>query len=272
VSEEQPAGKPKAREQKRMLTRRRLLLGAGAVGAAGALSRNWGSLSTMQVYQPLLDLGDRAGMRIQRLFMGGPRLAPVYRADQISRDFPSQGGFGASWTDPNPEYYRMVAERFRTWRLQMDGLVRRPLSLSLSELQLMPSRTQITLHSCDQGWSAIGEWTGVPLGWLLDYAQLMPRARYVVLYAMDAEGGVGFFDSIDLFDAFHPQTILAYRFNGEALPVRHGAPLRLRVEMHIGYKNTKHIRRISLVDSLARIGDGRGGLNESEGYQWYAGQ
>jgi DMSO/TMAO reductase YedYZ molybdopterin-dependent catalytic subunit len=257
---------------KQLLTRRKLLLAGGGLAVTGLIAKNRGQLASAAGYQPLLDVGDGLGRRIQRLAMWGRPLAPEYRLDQISPNHPSTGGFGARYIDPDPAYDRMVAERFRNWRLKIEGLVKTPLEVSLDEVRQMPVRTQITMHSCDAGWSAIGQWSGVPLGWLLAHVGLMPRARYVVFHAMDKIGGQHLFDSIDLFDAFHPQTILAHRFNGAPLPVGHGAPLRLRLELQIGYKNLKHIERITVVDSLEKIAAGRGGFYQSYGYQWYAGQ
>jgi DMSO/TMAO reductase YedYZ molybdopterin-dependent catalytic subunit len=259
-------------QMKRLLTRRKLLLAGGGLAVAGLIAKNRVQLASAAGYQPLLDVGDGLGRRIQRLAMWGRPLAPEYRLDQISPNHPINGGFGARYIDPDPAYDRMVAERFRNWRLKIEGLVKTPLEVSLEELGQMPVRTQITMHSCDAGWSAIGQWSGVPLGWLLAHVGLMPQARYVVFHAMDKIAGQHLFDSIDLFDAFHPQTILAHRFNGAPMPVGHGAPLRLRVELQIGYKNLKHIDRISVVDSLAKIAAGRGGFYQTYGYQWYAGQ
>jgi len=154
--------------------------------------------------------------------------------------------------------------------------VRQPLSLSLDDLKRLPSRTQITRHDCVEGWSAIGKWTGVPLGMILQTAGVATEARYVVFHCADdleeSEDGSGlYYESIDLVDAYHPQTILAYGLNGQALPVANGAPLRLRVERHLGYKQAKYIMRIEVVDSFASLGQGRGGYWEDRGYEWYAG-
>ena len=135
----------------------------------------------------------------------------------------------------------------------------------------MPTRSQITLHACDEGWSAIAEWTGVPLRYLLELAGLQSTARYVFFTCFDKFEGAPMFGSIDLLDAFHAQTILAHTMNGRPLPVKHGAPLRLRIELQIGYKNTKHIDRITVTDSFLHMGKGRGGMIEDAGYQWYAG-
>jgi DMSO/TMAO reductase YedYZ molybdopterin-dependent catalytic subunit len=277
--DEDPAAEHPARgagltlpQMKRLLTRRAVLIGAAATAVTGFAINNWKTLSEDATYQPLLDVGDVVGQRLQRLAMWNRPLAPEYRFDQLSVNHPVNGGFGAKYIDPDPAYDRMVANKFRDWQLRIDGLVSRPTALRLSDLQAMPTRTQITMHSCDEGWSAIGQWTGVPLGWLLQFVGILPRARYVVFHAMDKVGGQHIFDSIDLFDAFHPQTLLAHQFNGVPLPVGHGAPLRLRVELQIGYKNIKHLERIELVDSLRDVAGGRGGFFQKFGYQWYAGQ
>jgi DMSO/TMAO reductase YedYZ molybdopterin-dependent catalytic subunit len=169
-------------------------------------------------------------------------------------------------------YVEMIDSQFANWRLTIDGLVSKPLSLSLDEIKRLPVRTQVTQHSCDEGWNAIGQWTGVPLAPLLVMAGLRPEARFIVFHCLDEmTEGEFYYESIDLFDAFHPQTILAYGMNGKPLPVAHGAPLRLRVERQIGYKNAKYVTRVEAVDGLSRIGGGRGGFWPDHGYQWYAG-
>jgi DMSO/TMAO reductase YedYZ molybdopterin-dependent catalytic subunit len=259
-------------QMKRLLTRRALLATVGAVTATSLLATHWSKLSEDSSYQPILDIGDVIGRRLQRLALRRRSLAPEYRLDQISLNHPVNGGFGAKYIDPDPAYDRMVAQQFRDWRLKLRGLLEKPSDFSLADIRAMPARTQITMHSCDAGWSAIGQWTGVPLGWMLQQVGISSRARYVVFHAMDRIAGQHIFDSIDLFDAFHPQTILAHRFNGEPLPVGHGAPLRLRLELQIGYKNVKHLEQIEVVDSLEKIAGGRGGYFQTYGYQWYAGQ
>jgi DMSO/TMAO reductase YedYZ molybdopterin-dependent catalytic subunit len=158
----------------------------------------------------------------------------------------------------------------------VDGLVRQPLALSLAELKKLPSRTQITRHDCVEGWSAIGKWTGVPLGLVLQTAGLLPGARYLVFHCADeyektTDGSGQYYESIDLVDAFHPQTILAYGMNGRDLEVAHGAPLRLRVERQLGYKQAKYLMRIEAVASFASLYRGKGGFWEDRGYEWYAG-
>jgi DMSO/TMAO reductase YedYZ molybdopterin-dependent catalytic subunit len=156
------------------------------------------------------------------------------------------------------------------------GLVERPLSLSLNDLRARPSRTQITRHDCVEGWSGIAKWTGTPLAAILADARLKPTARYVVFHCADTleatlDGTGQYYESLDLIDAHHPQTILAWSMNGHPLPVAHGAPLRLRVERQLGYKMAKYVMRIEAVDTLAGIGRGQGGYWEDRGYEWYAG-
>ena len=261
-------------QAKKLLTRRSMLAGLGGAAAAGLLAANRTRLSNAEGYQPLLDIGDVMGRRLQRIAMmaRGRPLAMEYRPDQISLNHPVKGGFGSAWIEKDPVFDRMAAQGFRDWRLKIRGLIDKPSDFSIVDILGMPKRTQITMHSCDEGWSAIGQWTGVPLGWLLMHVGMSSRAKYIVFYAMDKMASVNVFDSIDLFDAFHPQTILAHRFNGADLPIGHGAPLRLRLELQIGYKNLKHLDRIEAVDSLDKVAAGRGGLYQKFGYQWYAGQ
>jgi DMSO/TMAO reductase YedYZ molybdopterin-dependent catalytic subunit len=204
----------------------------------------------------------------QRL-LAGDRLAPEYAETDVSPAFRANGS-----TDPADSAYRaLVATGFRDWRLVVDGLVERPVSLSLDELRAMPSRTQITRHDCVEGWSCIGKWTGVPLALVLARAGVRPDARYVVFHCADTldDGPDRYYESIDLVDAAHAQTILAWAMNGAPLPVAHGAPLRLRVERQLGYKMAKYVMRIELVADFAHIGGGRGGYWEDRGYEWYAG-
>ena len=154
----------------------------------------------------------------------------------------------------------------------VDGLVATPLALSLAELMSMPKRTQITQHNCVEGWTAIGKWTGVPLGLLLKRANLRPQAKYLVFHCADDFGGTPYYESIDLIDGFHPQTILAWGLNDAILPVGNGAPLRLRVERQLGYKQAKYVMRIELRSTLAGLYGGKGGYwEDAHDYQWYAG-
>ncbi len=232
---------------------RRGLIGAGAATAAGLLLSGCDGVFDSPSLRGVLDFGQLISLRLQRLLLSRQPLAREFAV-----------------------YFQMMVTRFASWRLTVDGLVRRPLSLSLDEIKALPARTQITLHSCDEGWSAIGQWTGVPLSELLQAAELMPEVRYIVFHCLDElerlpnRGGF-YYESLDLFDALHPQTILAYGMNGQPLPVAHGAPLRLRVERQIGYKSAKFVTRIEAVDRLDRLGRGKGGFWEDRGYQWYAG-
>lgn len=209
--------------------------------------------------------------RVQRLVVPREALAPEYGVADISPDFKPNGSIDPAAAD----YVALREGGFADYRLEVGGLVERPLSLSLAELRARPSRTQITKHDCVEGWTAIGQWTGVRLETLLDEAGLKPEARYIVFHCFDAltqtEGGPRYYESIDLIDARHPQTLLAYDMNGEVLTVPHGAPLRLRVERQLGYKHAKYIRRIEAVESFDRIEGGRGGYWEDRGYEWYAG-
>jgi len=257
----------------RRIGRRRFLL--GGLGLTGALALGGcGRLSASRAGQTALQAGEDATQFVQRLLLRPQPLAREFAATDISRVFKPNGSI-----DPgDADYKALAAGNFAAYRLKIGGLVEAPFEISLDELRALPARTQITRHDCVEGWSCIGQWTGVPLALLLQRARIMPQARYVVLRCFDAmdSGGLDaspplYYESVDLFDAFHPQTILAYAMNGATLPVDHGAPLRLRVERQLGYKMPKYVKSIEVVDGFAGIDGGRGGYWEDQGYDWYAG-
>jgi DMSO/TMAO reductase YedYZ molybdopterin-dependent catalytic subunit len=248
---------------------RRHFLGRLLATTAAALLAGCDAASRSSWFPKVLGLGERASRGAQRLASSRRSLAQEFSAADLSPFFRSNG----TANPDNPEYQALAANHFLDWRLRVDGLVRRPLRLSLQELRAMGSRTQITRHDCVEGWSAIGQWTGVPLSAVLQMAGPLPAARYVMFYCadpMDADG-TKYYESIDFEDAYHPQTILAYELNGALLPIANGAPLRVRIERQLGYKMAKYIMRIELVESFAKIGAGNGGYWEDQGYEWYAG-
>ena len=210
--------------------------------------------------------------RVQRLVVDRKALAREFGHADISPDFRPNGSINPTDTD----YVAMRDAGFAEYRLVVDGLVEKPLSLSLADLRAQTSRTQITRHDCVEGWSSIAKWTGARLGPLLDQAGLKKNARYIVFHCGDTleetlDGTGKYYESIDLIDAYHPQTILAYAMNDRVLPVAHGAPLRLRVERQLGYKQAKYIMRIEAVEDFKHLGRGAGGFWEDRGYEWYAG-
>lgn len=250
------------------ISRRSALI--GAAGAGGLLLAGCDKLSRSASFQRVLDTAERWNLASQRFLLPRAKLAPEFSRADLSPVFRSNGSIRPD-TDA---YKRLLDSDFADYRLGVGGLVRHPLSLSLAELKALPSRTQITRHDCVEGWSAIGGWTGVQLGLLLKAAGLLPQARHVVFHCFDNLGGGPdglYYESVDLNDAFHPQTILAYAMNGQPLPVSHGAPLRVRLERQLGYKMAKYISAIEVVDSFAHMGQGRGGFWEDRGYAWYAG-
>ena len=165
------------------------------------------------------------------------------------------------------EFKRLTDGGFADWRVMVDGMVERPTSFSLAELKGYPASTQITLLACEEGWSFIAEWIGVPLSRVLNLAGVRPRAKYVVYFSHQK----GWWDSIDMPEARHPQTLLTYGMNGEDLAVGHGAPLRLRVPRQLGYKSLKYLSRITVTDSLKDFGMGLGSAGPEHGFSWYAG-
>jgi DMSO/TMAO reductase YedYZ molybdopterin-dependent catalytic subunit len=205
--------------------------------------------------------------RVQRAIVPPDALAKEFEPADISPVFRGNGT-----TNPTtPAYRNLLAGNFADWRLSVGGLVAQPFSASLAELRAMPARTQITRHDCVEGWSAIGKWKGVPLADLLTRANPAYNARYVVFHCADEFGGEPYYESIDMQDAFHPQTIMAYELNDAPLPVTNGAPLRLRVERQLGYKHAKYVMRIDVVASFAELAGGKGGYWEDRGYEWFAG-
>lgn len=254
-----------------MLSRRRLLkqgtLGAGALILAGC-----DPISQNPTARDFLQRAEDLTMAAQRALIDRDALAREFSESEINQPQRPNGS-----TNPRDEAYRAhAANGFADWKLQVGGLVEKPLSLSLAELRNMPARTQITRHDCVEGWSCIAKWTGAPLAAVLDQAGVKSGAAYVVFRCADTMenaflGPVKYYESIDMIDARHPQTILAYGLNGEALPVANGAPLRCRVERQLGYKMAKYVMAIEVVDSFSNIDGGKGGYWEDRGYEWYAG-
>jgi len=250
-------------------SRRRFLARVGALIAALPLAACQ-RLSESEWFPKVLGAGETASHAALRLVAGRKAMAQEFSPADLSPSFRSNGT-----AEPASDAYRaLAAGKFAQYRLVVDGLVERPMQLSLDEVCALPSRTQITRHDCVEGWSAIGKWKGARLAALLDAAKPKPAARYVVFHCADpwADDGTDFYyESIDFDDAYHEQTLLAYELNDAPLPVANGAPLRLRVERQIGYKHAKYVMRIELVESFAHIAGGKGGFWEDRGYQWFAG-
>jgi DMSO/TMAO reductase YedYZ molybdopterin-dependent catalytic subunit len=251
-----------------LISRRVMLSGLAAAGTAIA---GCSRLDDKTPFKQLLGVSDGLTLRAQRLLLSTRPLVREFSMSQLSATFPMNG----TSMPPGDDYKRLVESEFSDWKLKVHGLVNRPIALTLAQIRALPSRTQITMHNCDEGWNAIGQWTGVPLARVLALAGPKSDARYVVFHCLDKINidGNYYYESLDLFDALHPQTILAYGMNGKPLPIGHGAPLRLRVELQIGYKNAKYVDRIEVVDRLDAIGKGRGGWWEDfDNAVWYAGQ
>jgi DMSO/TMAO reductase YedYZ molybdopterin-dependent catalytic subunit len=248
------------------ITRRRFITGAIAAsvaatsGAAAMLAGRHGLVPPD--HGGLFGVGETLTYAAHRVLLYRQPLAREFRRDQISKNFPA-----INTTFPESDLYRQdVLSGFREWRLTVDGLVERPSELSLAQLKSYPSRTQITQHVCEQGWSAIAKWTGVPLSTVLNAVGILPQAKFVFFNSID-----GWWDSLDMADAWHPQTLLAYKMNGRDLPIPHGAPVRLRVERQLGYKNLKYISSMTVTDTSKDWGKGQGAQGAENGYSWYAG-
>ncbi|HXE23515.1 MAG TPA: molybdopterin-dependent oxidoreductase [Roseiarcus sp.] len=265
-------GESLIRPARARLTRRKLLIGLGAGAMAAPLSGcdfDAGSPAALSI----LEKAEALTKAAQRALLG-PQTA-------MAKEFPP--GAISPWFKPNgsidpddPQYVKLRAGGFKDWKLEVGGLVERPMKLSLADLRALPSRSQITRHDCVEGWSCIGQWKGAKLSALLNAAGLKREARYIAFFCADTleqtlDNTGRYYETIGLIDAFHPQTILAYEMNYAPLKVEHGAPLRLRVERQLGYKMAKYIMRVEAIDGFAKIARGRGGFWEDRGYEWYAG-
>jgi DMSO/TMAO reductase YedYZ molybdopterin-dependent catalytic subunit len=256
------------------LLSRRSILTAGIASAATVLLGGCDRLSEAPSFREFLASAEGLTYRAQRTLFGRNALAGEYPAKDIAKTFRANG----SQDDDNlpPDYVDLMQSGFESWRLRVDGLVMQPMSLSLADLRALPSQTQITRHDCVEGWSCIGSWTGPRLSTVLSAVGLRPEARFVVFHCADevlryVDGMYAYYESVDLIDAYHPQTILAYELNGMPLPLANGAPLRVRIERQLGYKMAKFLTRIEVTDRIDHIRGGRGGYWEDQGYDWYAG-
>ena len=250
----------------RKLSRRKLITtglaataGVSALGVAAGLANKYGLIPPD--HGGIYGLGETLTYASQRL-LTRHSLAREFSRDQISkRPFPNE------MAPPSEAFKRLQAGGFTDWRLVIDGMVARPTTFSLDQLKSYPSRSQITMIQCEEGWSYIAEWNGVLLSQVLDAVQVHPQARFVVYFSIEPD----WWESIDMADAMHPQTFLTYGMNGDELPVGNGGPLRLRVPRQLGYKNVKFITHMTVTDSLKRFGKGLGSASPEGGYAWYAG-
>jgi len=248
------------------LSRRKLITtglataaGVSGLGVAVVLAQRYGLIPPD--HGGIFGVGETLTYAAQRILMSRHSLAREFNRSEISKVAPVNG------KPPETELYRRhLAEGFADWRLTVDGLVARPSTFSLADLQRFPPRSQITHQACEEGWSFIAEWIGVPLSSVLNFVGVSAQARYVVYFSFDE-----FWDSIDMPDAWHPQTFLAYGMNGRDLPTGHGAPVRMKVARQLGYKSVKYLARITVTDTMKNIGDGQGSPAPAAGYSWYAG-
>jgi DMSO/TMAO reductase YedYZ molybdopterin-dependent catalytic subunit len=249
------------RVSRRAMIRTGLAAAAGASGlaAAAALASRYGLIPPD--HGGLFGVGETLTYGSQRVLMATRSMAREFSRSEISPVAPINGN-----PPESDDYQQLLAREFSAWRLVVDGLVAKPASFSLVDLRALPSRTQITHQACEEGWSFIAEWGGVPLSTVLDLVRVRPEARWVVFYPFDE-----YWDSIDIVEARHSQTLFAYSMNGGDLTTGHGAPLRLRVPRQLGYKSIKYLSRITLVDSLDGVENGKGSFSPEIGYSWYAG-
>jgi Oxidoreductase molybdopterin binding domain len=255
------------------LSRRKLITtglataaGASGLATAARLAARYGLIPPD--HGGIYGVGQTLTYASQRLLLSQHALAREFGRSEISKVCPVNGAPPAS-----EAYQRLLFGKFVDWRLTIDGLVARPSSFSLADLKRFPSRSQITHQACEEGWSFIAEWTGVPLSYVLNLAGVLPRAKYIFFFPF-AEKGFPLgkkWGSIDMADAWHPQTLLAYGMNGQELPTPHGAPVRLRVARQLGFKSMKYLSRITVTDTAKGFGKGWGSSSPEHGFSWYGG-
>jgi DMSO/TMAO reductase YedYZ molybdopterin-dependent catalytic subunit len=233
--------------------------GVVGLGAAERLAQTYGLVPPD--HGGLYGLGETLTYASQRLLT----------RHSLAREFPrsqiSNPPLANEMPPLNDAFKRLQAGGFADWRLSIDGMVAHPASFSLDQLKAYPSHTQVTMLQCEEGWSYVAEWNGVPLAHLLNLVGTLPQARYIVYFSIDPD----WWESIDMADALHPQTFLTYGMNGGELPVGNGGPLRLRLPRQLGYKSVKFITHLTVTDSLKGFGKGLGSAAPEAGYAWYAG-
>ena len=250
----------------KLITRRALV--GGATAGAGLLLSGCDKLGQNESFRKILYSADDVHAGLQRALSNRHSLSQEFSPEQMSPIFRANGTLNPG----TPDYMAMVADNFASYRLAVTGLVNKPLSLSLAQIKSMPARTQITRHDCVEGWTAIGQWHGPLLGSIMKLADVKESARFVIFHCADLYHGKPYYESVDMFDVFHPQSILAWSMNGSPVTVPHGAPLRLRVERHLGYKQAKYVTGIEAVASLDGIGLGKGGYwEDNTGYDTFGG-
>jgi DMSO/TMAO reductase YedYZ molybdopterin-dependent catalytic subunit len=233
--------------------------GVSGLAVAGKLAKRYGLVppDCHGIYGP----GETLTYGAQRLLT----------AHSLAREFPrgmiSKMPFANETAPPSDAFKQSQAGGFADWRLAVDGMVARPQALTLADLKSLPVRSQITEVACEEGWSYIAEWIGTPLDDVLNAVGVLPQARYIVYRSIQSD----WWESIDMADARHPQTLLTWAMNDGDLPVSFGGPLRLRVPRQLGYKSVKYIVRLTAADSLNGFGKGLGSASPEAGYAWYAG-
>ena len=245
------------------MTRRQLLAASltatGGLAGATALAKHNGLLppDAAGPFGP----GETLNYLTHRLLTGDAPAREFARSEISAKPF-------ANGTPPaDPVFLQHQANGFADWRLQVEGMVQRPSHLAVADLRRFAPHTQITQLTCEEGWGYVAEWTGARVADLLDHVGASPAARFVVYFSHQQSR----WDSVDLPEARHPQTLLAYGFNGGDLPVGHGGPMRFRVPRQLGYKSIKFVNRLLITDSLAQIGKGLGAAAPEHGYAWFAG-
>ncbi len=202
---------------------------------------------------------------VQRLFEHLDATPGEYTEKDISPYFWHNGKY------PDSEEYKALFEgNFADYRLRINGLVDNPVDLDLAQLRALPYHEQITQHFCIQGWSGIAKWGGVSMQAIVDLVKPQPEARWVVFYSLGDGPDKGiYYDAHPIEQMSYHLTMLAYDMNDQALSFGHGAPLRLRNEIQLGFKQVKWIKDVEFVADFSEIGGGYGGYNQDHEFFGY---
>lgn len=230
--------------ERRLFLKRGLSLGSLALLTGCDVSNNQGVADALAAMS-------RWNNEAQSVLFSRTRLARTFPASAITKPFPFNAYYG-------PDDIREVDAA--AWRLELGGQIADKRPWSLAQLRALPQESQITRHICVEGWSAIGQWSGVKLSTFLQHVGADLRCRYVGVKCFD-----DYSTSLDMPSALHPQTILALDYGSDPLPPLYGAPLKIRIPTKLGFKNPKYIASLFVTDTYP------GGYWEDQGYNWFSG-
>jgi DMSO/TMAO reductase YedYZ molybdopterin-dependent catalytic subunit len=189
--------------------------------------------------------------RVQAAIFNPHKLAPTFDGSRAVKDFRYN-----AWYGPDDAPKLSTSD----YRLNLAGLIADKRSWTVEQLYALPQESQVTRHVCVEGWSMIGKWTGTPLRTFLQRVGADLTAKYVGFECAD-----GYYESMDMPSALHPQTIMAFKLSDEILPRKYGFPFKVRVPTKLGFKNPKFVTTIFVSNQRPP------GFWSDRGYNWFSG-